>query len=157
MFVAAVTLVWLLALDSTAASATRNLSTIGRPFRVSKSVTEFCAMKPVPVMCETFKPQLAELLAEARDVQWAPPMEKLIAKSMLMNGRPWVEIRALECRRVRCALDYAVSVDDLNHTVDGNAELDQLMEPEGGVTVPEPASGSSKGMMVSVIIWRTRS
>jgi hypothetical protein len=144
-------LFFVLALDSTAGGTT------GRPFRVSKSVTEYCAMKPVLTMCEAFEPQLAQFLAESRDERWAPSAEKLIAKSMLVNGRPWVEIRALECRRTRCAIEYAVSIDDLDHDVDGNAELDQLMEPIGGVTAPELASGSRKNMMVSVMIWRKRS
>jgi hypothetical protein len=38
------------------------------------------------------------------------------------------------------------------------AELIRVMEPVGGVAgAPELPSGSSKGMMVSVMIWRKRS
>jgi len=157
-FLAGIALAWLSALDSTAAEPARNqASTIGKPFRVSDSVAKYCAIRPIVTMCEAFEPLLAEFLAESRDTQWAAPVEALIAKSMLVDGKPWVEIRALECRRMRCALEYAVSVDDLDHDVDGNAELDRLMEPIGGVMAPEPTTGSGKGLMISVMIWRKRS
>jgi hypothetical protein len=120
-------------------------------------VTQYCATKPIPTMCEVIEPLLAEFLAESRDAKWAAPMETRIAKSMLVDGKPWVEIRALECRRMRCALEYAVSVDDLDHDVDGDAELDRLMEPVGGIMAPEPPSASAKGKLISVLIWRRRS
>ena len=133
------------------------VSAIGKPFRVSHSVVRYCAQKPIVTMCEVFEPQMAEFLAESRDAKWAAPMETRIAKSMLVDGKPWAEIRALECRRTRCALEYAVSIDDLDHDVDGDAELDRLMDPAGGVVVPEPPSDSGKGKMISVLIWRRRS
>jgi len=38
-----------------------------------------------------------------------------------------------------------------------DAELDRLMDPAGGVVVPEPPSDSGKGKMISVLIWRRRS
>ena len=127
---------------------------IGKPFHVSASVTAFCALKPPAPMCEAFAPQLAEFLAESRDDRWAAPVERLIAKSMLVKGKPWAQIRALECRRTRCALEYAVNAKDLGADVDGNEELDRLMESTGGVMVPDPSSTSGGGMLVSVLIWR---
>jgi hypothetical protein len=145
------------ACDSTAGSAQDQASVIGKPFRLSDSVVRYCATQPKIMMCEVFEPQLAEFLAEPRDAKWAAPIEALIAKSMLADGKPWVEIRALECRRARCALEYAVSVEDLAHDADGNAELDRLMEPMSGVVVPEPASGMGEGKMVSVLIWARHS
>ena len=63
---------------------------------------------------------------------------------MLVNGRPWAEIRALECRRTYCALEYAVDIDDLDHDVDGNEELEKLMEPVAGVMAPELPSNRGK-------------
>jgi hypothetical protein len=131
-------------------------ATVGKPFKVSDAVTTYCAMQPPLMMCQMFAPQLAEFLAESRDAAWAAPMEKLIVKSMRVGGKQWTEIRALECRRTLCALEYAVPVDDLNHNVDGDADLDRLMEPEGGVMAPELPSGMGAGKMVSVLIWRKR-
>jgi len=128
---------------------------IGKPFQLSPAITEFCAVKPPAMMCEAFEPQLKEFLAETRDPQWAAQVEPLIAKSMLVKGRSWAEIRSLECRRTRCALEYAVSTDDLNHDADGNQELDRLMEPTGGVVVPEVSPGGG-GKIVSVLLWRKR-
>jgi hypothetical protein len=157
-FLAGITLAWLAAPDSSAAEPARSqASAIGKPFRVSDSVTRFCATRPIVPMCEAFAPRLAELLAEPRDARWAAPVEALIARSMLVDGKPWVQIRALECRRTLCALEYAVPADDLDHDVDGNAELEQFMEPVSGVVVPEPASGPGKSRMVSVLIWLRRS
>jgi hypothetical protein len=156
--VAVVMLTWLSGLVSTAGETRRDQSAvIGKTFRISDAVSAYCAMKPVVMMCEAFAPQLAEFLAEPRDAEWAAPVERLIAKSMLVDGRRWAEIRALECRRTRCALEYAVSTEDLGRNVDGDAELDRLMEPIGGVMAPELTSGSAKGgMWVSVLIWRKR-
>jgi len=145
--VAGVTLSWLSGCDSTAS----------KPFRVSDSVTEYCAMKPTVMMCEEFAPRLAEFLAESRDAEWAAPLERLIAKSMPANGQPRFEIRALECRRTRCAFEYAVAADDLGQTWAGYTELDRHLELIGGVTAPELPSGSGNGMWVSVMIWRKRS
>jgi len=127
-----------------------------RPFQISRSVTEYCATTPQVMMCQTFEPALAAFLAEKRDAQWAAPVETLIAKSMRVGGKSLFEIRALECRRTRCALEYAVSVDNLDHDVDGNEELERLMEPVAGVVVPELPDGPGKGKIVSVLIWRKR-
>jgi hypothetical protein len=156
-FTVGIALTGLLAPISRAGETRNSSSPVGKPFRVSNSVTEYCATKPMPMMCEAFKPLLADFLAEPRDAEWASPVEALIAKSMRVNGKPWVEIRALECRHTRCALEYAVSIDDLGPSVDGDMQLDRLMEPIGGVMAPELASGSGKGKMVSVMIWRRRS
>jgi len=128
----------------------------GKPFEVSRSVTEYCALRPPALMCTVFKPQLAEFLAETRDAKWAAPIEALIEKSMLEKGKSWMEIRALECRRTLCALEYAVNANDTAHDVDGSPELDRLMEPIGGVVAPE-VSLASGGRIVSVLIWRKRS
>ena len=87
---AGVALAWLSGLDSTAGEPRRDQSAvIGKPFRISESVTAYCDMKPQVMMCEQFEPRLAEFLAESRDAEWAAPVEKLIAKSMLVNGQPW--------------------------------------------------------------------
>ena len=102
-------------------------------------------------------PLLAAMLAEARDPQWAAPMEALIAKSMRVGGKEWVQIRALECRSTHCALEYAVYLDDLDHDVDGSEELERLMDPLGGIVAPEMPHGSGKPMMVSVLVWKRRS
>jgi hypothetical protein len=108
------------------------------------------------MMCDQALPLLAALRAETRDPQWAAPMEALIAKSMQVGGRQWVQIRALECRRTRCALEYAVDVKDLDHDVDGDQELERLMEPVGGIVAPEVSLLLGKGMMVSVLVWSKR-
>jgi hypothetical protein len=152
-----VALTWLLSPNSVGAETGNSSSPIGKPFRISKSVDQYCAVKPIVTMCEEFRPLLADFLAESRDAEWASSVEALIAKSMEMNGKPWVQIRALECRHTLCALEYAVSSDDLGRIADGDTQLDRLMEPIGGVMAPELASRSGKGTMVSVLIWRRRS
>jgi hypothetical protein len=92
--------------------------------------------------------------AEPRDPKWAVPMEALIEKFMRLDGKQWVQIRALECRSTYCALEDAVYVDDLDHEVDGSEELERLMDPITGIMVPEMNTASGKPMMVSVLIWR---
>ncbi len=155
--VAGAVLAGLLATVSSAAETQNELpGTIGKPFRVSASVTEYCSMKPPLMMCELYAPVLAEFFAETRDARWAPPVEILIFKSMLVKGLPRSEIRALECRRTYCALEYAVEVDDMEHNIDGNDELDKLMEPVTGVMAPELPTNRRRGKIVSVLIWRKR-
>ena len=147
---------WLAACDSPAAeSAHDRVTNTGSPFPLSKSVTNYCAMKPTLAMCAAFEPLLEEFVSESRDSRWAVPVETLIRKFMLVNGQPWADIRALECRRTMCALEYAVSVDDQSRHVDGDPQLEATMTPVGGVVAPEVVAG--QGLMVSVLIWRRRS
>ena len=129
---------------------------VGKPFRISESVKSYCAMKPPAMMCAMFEPLLAEFMGEKREAPWAATMEMLIEKSMRVDGRRWVEIRGLECRRTLCALEYAVPVDDMDHDVDGSEELERLMDSAGGVVAPELPAGPGNGKFVSVLIWRKR-
>jgi len=129
---------------------------IGQTFQISKSVKEYCEVRPEPMMCAQAMPLLAAMRSERRNPQWAAPMEALIAKSMRVGGKEWVQIRALECRSTRCALEYAVYVDDLNHDVDGDQEFERLMEPVGGIVAPEVNQGVGRHMMVSVLFWARR-
>lgn len=146
-----------LAFAGLGASLAANQSVIGKPFRVSDSVSRYCEAGPKIAMCAQAMPLLASMRTEPRDPQWAAPMEALIAKSMRVGGKDWVQIRALECRSTRCALEYAVYVNDLDHDVDGSEELERLMDPQGGIVIPEMSPGSGKPMMVTVLVWQKRS
>jgi len=130
------------------AGAANQPTVIGKPFRISDSVKEYCEAAPKIMMCEQTEPLLAAMLAETRDPRWAAPMEALIAKSMRVGGKDWVQIRALK---------YAVYLDDLDHDLDGSEDLEQLMEPLGGIVAPEMNQGLGKPMMVSVLVWQKRS
>ncbi|HEU5134051.1 MAG TPA: hypothetical protein VFU13_02805 [Steroidobacteraceae bacterium] len=144
--------------DSTSGESRRDqLAVTGKPFGVSDSVTAYCATRPVVAMCEEFAPRLAEFLAESRDAEWADSMERQIAQWMLADRQSPFEMRALECRRTRCAFEYAVTTDAYGQTLDGYEELDRHMELTGGVTAPELTSGTGHGKWVSVMIWRKRS
>jgi hypothetical protein len=136
---------------------TNQSAVIGQPFRISKSIKEFCDAAPRPPMCEQAMALLAAMQSEPRDPRWAASMEALVAKSMRVGGKDWVQIRALECRSTRCALEYAVYVDDLDHDVDGDEDLERLMEPVGGMMAPEVSQGGSgRGLIVSVLFWTKR-
>jgi hypothetical protein len=150
---ASAVLIWSFGAGAAAGEPANQSGVIGKPFRISDSVKEYCDIRPRPMMCDQALPLLAALRAETRDPRWAAPMEALIAKSMQVGGRQWVQIRSLECRSTRCALEYAVYVNDLDHDVDGNQELERLMEPVGGIVAPEVSLIQGKGMMVSVLIW----
>jgi hypothetical protein len=44
--------------------------------------------------------------------------------------------------------------DDLDHDVDGDNELERIMEPVGGIVVPEVSlSGRGRGKIVTVLLW----
>ena len=44
----------------------------------------------------------------------------------------------------------------MDHDADGSEELERLLEPVGGVVVPELPKGPAKGKFVSVLFWRKR-
>jgi hypothetical protein len=151
-----IALVAFLAPPSTAGEPPDQRAVVGQPFRPSKSVLEYCGMKPPPMMCTQALPLLASMSSEARDAAWAARMEALIEKFTRVDGRKWVGIRALECRSTLCALEYAVDVGDLDHEFDGNAELERLMDPIGGIVAPELGPDRRGGRMVSIMIWKKR-
>lgn len=155
LLAASVGLTWSLGTEAEAGEPA-NQSIGGKPFRVSESVKKYCAADPKIMMCAQAMPLLAAMLEEPRDPQWAARVEALIEKSMRVGGKQWIQIRALECRSIHCALEYAVYVNDLDHDVDGSEELERLMDPLTGIVIPEMNSASGKPMMVSVLVWQKR-
>jgi len=153
---AAGVLAWSFGDEAEAREPANHSAVVGKPFQISDSVKKFCETDAQIMMCEQTMPLLAAMRAEPRDPNWAVPMEALIEKFMRVGGKPWVQIRALECRGTYCALEYAVYVNDLDHDVDGDEELERLLDPLTGIVIPEMDSGSGKPMMVSVLVWRKR-
>jgi hypothetical protein len=151
---AAVGFTWYFATQAEGREPANHSAVIVKPFQISDSVKEYCGGAAAKsMMCEQIKPLLAAMLSEVREPRWAGPIEALIGKSMRVDGKEWVQIRALECRSTYCALEYAVRVDDLDHDVDGSEELERLVEPVGGIMAPEVGTR----MMVSVLVWQKRS
>jgi hypothetical protein len=140
--------------ESRAGVGASNQSPIGKPFELSPSVRDYCKAMPSLAMCQAFSPLLAQFLAEKRDARWAAPIEARIENFMRVGGQPKVEIRSLECRSSHCALEYAVRIDGMDFDVDGDPELEKLVESMGGVMAPEVGATPAGHRMVSVMIWK---
>lgn len=98
---------------------------IGRPFRVSKSIENDCKwmlQQGSSEACDDTHEFLKEMAEEPRDPNWANRMEKQL-RHYVATETPGFDIRALECRESRCALEVA-SVMGLFH---GNFAYDTPM------------------------------
>jgi len=81
-------------------------SMVGLPFQMSDSVAGNCRRNP-GFPCDDLDQFLERMKAESRDPEWAPAIEQYIVKSLQIEEEGALRIRALECRRTRCALEVA--------------------------------------------------
>lgn len=123
-----------------------------RAARVPPEITAMCATPPnSQLICEDLQEFLDAFNAESRDDGWAKVMEARIRKSRQVGGKPAGKIRALECRRARCVLEYEISVKDAARDVDGDLELDQQMDVRTGAVSLE-----GEDPVVGLIAWQKR-
>lgn len=122
--------------------------------KVPSALTTMCATPPNSVLvCEDLQLFLEAFNAESRDETWAKDMEARIRKAMRVGGQELRQIRKLQCRSSRCALVYSVRAEDAEKEIDGDLELDQLMDLRSGAVGPEGADGSS---VMGMLVWQTR-
>jgi len=83
-----------------------NRSMVGLPFERSPSVVNSCDHVRND-LCKQLDRFLERMSAEPRDPDWAPRMEQFIVRSLAVEEEGALRIRALECRKTRCALEVA--------------------------------------------------
>jgi hypothetical protein len=126
------------------------------PFHLSASVADSCKPPGNPAaFCRDLQRFLAELSAEPRDAEWALTMEARIGSSLRVKGRPVGEIRSLECRSTRCAVEYVVDPEHVEQ-VDGDAQLELSMEPRTGGLAYESGGATGRHLLVTVMCWQKR-
>ena len=111
-----------------------SLPSVAGPFTLSKSLADYCR-ETNWIACQQMNQFLAQLRAEPRDEKWATSREDLLKRKFLAAGRKDLEIRALECRRSLCAIEYSLRIDI--HTELDFGGLDGVLEPVTGAFAPE--------------------
>lgn len=127
---------------------------VGLPFKPSDSIVSDCLLvswRP----CQELKVFLERLEAESRDEAWARDMEARIEKAVVSGERGKFRIRALECRRTRCALEVASEVDTIGLLSDADPEFDELMFPRASGIAREDDPLTGTRTIVSVQTWQT--
>ena len=107
---------------------------IGRPFPMSKSIENNCKwllQHDSSESCDVVQKFLKEMAKEPRDPVWANRMEAEL-RHYVTTERPGFEIRALECRESRCALEVA-SVMGLFHLFEYDSPIDRQLADDLGV------------------------
>jgi hypothetical protein len=126
----------------------------GTVLKIPAAITTMCATPPnSALVCEDLQEFLDAFNAEPRNDAWAKEMEARIRKAMRVGGKELREIRALQCRSSRCVLVYGVAAQDFEREVDGDLELDRLMDVRTGAVGPEGADESS---LVGMLVWQKR-
>jgi hypothetical protein len=122
--------------------------------KIPPAITTMCATPPnSALVCKDLQEFLDAFNAETRTDAWAKDMEARIREAMLAGGKKLREIRTLQCRSARCVLVYGVAAQDAEKEVDGNLELDRLMDLRTGAVGPEGADGST---VVGMLAWQKR-
>jgi hypothetical protein len=122
------------------------------PFEVSASVHEFCGNTEW-LACREVEAFLDEMAAEPRDAAWASDMESRIASAVTMGLQGHARIRALECRRARCAMEYAMPAEFADLQFEGDLSFGNALVPNTGVFLPELDSATGT-FIVTVLTWR---
>jgi hypothetical protein len=126
-------------------------------FRLGAAMREQCASAPAPApFCADLHDFLGKLAGEPRDARWAGDMEARLRKFLLVDGKPWAELRSLECRRTRCAMEFATSLATAGEDIkgDGFDELLELMEPASGGMAYELPGANTPPKVVTVMCWQ---
>jgi hypothetical protein len=102
-----------------------------RQFELSASLRNFCSQDQI-LMCEQTNSFLAAMANEARDDTWANDTETHLRRAFEAAGQGKVELRALQCRSTRCALEYAVDGQAIDAGFEMNPDFPASIEPATG-------------------------
>jgi len=130
-------------------------SIVGVPFAMSHSVIDTC--RRLPWTCTEVDVFLERMRAEVRSEPWAQDLELRIARATLTRANGRYRIRALECRRSRCAIEVAseVALYDFNEIFEADPEFDDLMWPRDAAFANELDPATGIATLVSVQTWAT--
>jgi hypothetical protein len=109
-----------------------------RSFHMSLSALDYCERTGWQV-CREVEAFTAQMAQEPRDDAWAAGMENEIARAVAV-AHPSAHVRALECRRRRCALEYAVPADSPD-AVFGDLDLAGRLDTIARASLPERDPG----------------
>jgi hypothetical protein len=133
--------------------ARMDVSVVGRPFPLSKSVSAWCPT--FPDKC-TVEYQLLQTFAEEpKDVAWATDIEAKLRKHIRMQGSAF-SIRTLECRRTVCAGELTSAAGEhFNRTLPNDAPLEHLLQGQMGVNGYE-RNEQGERVTVWLILYKRR-
>jgi hypothetical protein len=120
------------------------------PFDFPDSVHEFCA-RAESEACRQVEAFVDEMAMEPRAGEWAADMESRIRSTIDTELQGHAQIRALQCRRSRCAVVYAMPEAVGSRELAGDLTFGGALVQNAGVSVSE---ANSTGDVVSVLTWR---
>jgi hypothetical protein len=121
-------------------------------FEVSASVHEFCGQTEWEA-CRQVEAFLDEMASEPRSAEWASRMEESITAEMTTALQGRAQIRSLQCRRTRCAIEYTTPAELGSIEPNGDLTFGGALVQNAGVVVPEMDS-SAGNVIVTVLTWR---
>jgi hypothetical protein len=124
--------------------------------QIPQEIRAQCQPPNSALACEDVQEFLDAMNAESRDDNWAKAMEARIRKAMRVEGKDFVEVRELQCRRARCVLVYSHPRKDVDPQFDGDESLDKLMDVRTGAVGHETAPGGGSPKAVSLLAWQKR-
>ena len=124
-------------------------------FHASKSVVEDCRRTRMD-SCESLDKILGEMAAQPVDVEWATRTEARIAR-VFDGAQAGYRIRALECRRTRCAIELASDGDYPRVSLSADDALDRELSWDGATNSAwEVDAHTGRRTIVTVATWKKR-
>lgn len=100
-------------------------------FQLSATLRNFCSQDQI-LMCQQTNAFVAAMAEAARDDTWASDTEVQLRRAFEDAGQGKVEVRALQCRSTRCALEYAIDMKAIQAGFEMNPEFPASIEPATG-------------------------
>lgn len=124
-------------------------------FHVSRSVAEDCR-RVRSYSCERLEEILGEMAAQPVDVEWARRTEARIAR-VFDGAHAGYRIRALACRRTRCAIEVASDGDYPRVSLSADDALDRELGWDGATNIAwEVDAKTRRWTIVTVATWKKR-
>lgn len=129
---------------------------IGLPFQLSESVEEDCR-RTRTFSCWYLHGFIDDLAAEWRNPAWAAEMEERLERVITRGERRKYEIRALECRDTRCAVEVATVGVYARVSLVSDDRLDRELRWYGASTIAwEDPANTGVPVIVTVATWEKR-
>jgi hypothetical protein len=129
---------------------------IGFPFQLSESVEDDCRRSRT-FSCSYLHGFIDDLAAEWRNPVWAAEMEDRLERAITRGERRKYEIRALECRDTRCAVEVASAGVYARVSLVSDDRLDRELRWYGASTIAwEDGANTGIPVIVTVATWEKR-
>ena len=118
---------------------------VGRAFPLSVSLSRRCSQKEVTTsICDVIGDFLDRMKMERRDIVWAREMEERLEQTVVALDGGTFEIRAIECRSKRCAVEVAAIDNHYGGDIESDPTLDEELIRSTTMFASEKVSGGQE-------------